>query len=297
VDGSTVTISVNVTDQVAPYVQEVRLFFRRAGVLSYSTRTLSLVSGSMYAVTLSGGDVAAPGLQYYITATDGQATTSDPSVDAGTVPHSIPVLPNVAPLITHTPIASATAGHAIGIEADVADVTNSVAEVKLLYRTTGTLLDQTAVMTLVSGDRYRATIAGSAVAAPGLTYRIRASDDLGITTQAGPYSVPVTTGPILSWTDPAGPLPACGVRARNEAVVGSIRDLRWSVSPSETPLRVSSTRLRVNTGRGNELEIPLATTRSLGGGGFSSQWISAGVYMVRLEAGGMVKIQRAVLLR
>lgn len=194
-DDSPLTFAAVVTDASPPYVQTVQLHYRATGAALYQDMTMIPGAGDRYTCTVPAGAIGAPGLDYYLTATDGQVTVSDPPVDANRRPYQIAVRPNVAPVISHTPLASAQEGQAIVVRAVVTDDTDRVESVQLRYRRVGLLLFQELPMIDLGSHEYEATIPAEAVAVPGLEYEIRAWDNLGVHSSHGVHSVAVQTGP------------------------------------------------------------------------------------------------------
>lgn len=66
--GESHKFSAKVTDNVA--VQSVTLFYRTVGAKSYKRKPMVKQGGDIYTATLSGDDMQAPGIEYYIQATD-----------------------------------------------------------------------------------------------------------------------------------------------------------------------------------------------------------------------------------
>ncbi|RXJ02245.1 hypothetical protein DS745_07605 [Anaerobacillus alkaliphilus] len=62
-------IHANVTDNVR--VENVQLFYRKIGTTTYTARNMVKTTGDRYAFTLEGTIMQAPGIEYYIEATDG----------------------------------------------------------------------------------------------------------------------------------------------------------------------------------------------------------------------------------
>ena len=67
--GLPLTLWADVTDNVT--VQEVQLYYRTVGAGSYNVVTMVNTTAGRFAATISGANVAAPGLEYYLTASDG----------------------------------------------------------------------------------------------------------------------------------------------------------------------------------------------------------------------------------
>jgi hypothetical protein len=94
-EGEPLTISAQITDVAEPVVNSARLFYRTSGSggpfksvqVTSDEMTTGAASASSAARPIPGdvefgvpaSDVAAPGLEYYITATDGESTTALPS--------------------------------------------------------------------------------------------------------------------------------------------------------------------------------------------------------------------------
>jgi len=93
-EGTEFTIEAEVIDNAAPYVEGAILFYRTTGTAVFSSVSMNRVAGSIYRGIIPGSAVVGPGQDYYITATDGVSTSSDPSVDPVTTPYQLAVLPN-----------------------------------------------------------------------------------------------------------------------------------------------------------------------------------------------------------
>lgn len=91
------------TDSVPPFVQEVDLFWRVSGTgPSYAKIVMSQVSDSLYRGIIPGAllPVGTAGAEYYLTATDGELTVSDPPVNPAASPYLIEICPNAPPELT-----------------------------------------------------------------------------------------------------------------------------------------------------------------------------------------------------
>lgn len=189
VAGNALVIAAEITDAQAPFVQSATLFYRTTGAVGYNALTLTAVGNNIYQATIPGTAVNSPGIDYYLTATDGQATTNDPAVDASLFPYQIAVLPNQPPQITHTPVTRGTPGNAIAITCNVQDNTNFLSTVELYYREIGTLLFNRQVMSNAGGNNFNGSIPGSAVTLSGVEYYIRAVDNFGVAAVHGVHQV------------------------------------------------------------------------------------------------------------
>lgn len=201
-EGTEFTIGANIKDDVAPFVQEATVFYRSTSdsTSAYQSVAMSAASDSLYQATIPVSAASPPGLDYYITATDGEATSSLPSVDPTNNPYQIAILPNEPPEIDHTPVTDLTTGSPIPVSATIVDSTNSLVSTTLYYRQVGDLNYATTEMTNVSGDVYEAEIPGTAVTEDGVQYYIEATDDFDVRSTAGtadqPIEITVSGSPI-----------------------------------------------------------------------------------------------------
>ena len=190
VEGAGPSVKVTVTDSVAPFVKTVSLYYRTTGASIYSSLPMVAVGGDIYSAAIPA--VKAPGVDYYIRATDGDVTSQLPSTDPANEPFQIAVLPNVAPSISHTPVSSAQRNADVQVAADVSDSTNRVVSVDLFWRRFGELLYNKLPMT-ASGVRYTANIPADQVTAD-MQYYIVAVDDLKLSSTSGTKDAPHFVG-------------------------------------------------------------------------------------------------------
>lgn len=185
------TIEVNIIDNHPPFVNNVMLFYKNSSSLIYQHITMTNTGGNIWSGIIPGDDTTVPGIDYYITASDGQATYSLPSVNPATNPYQIAILPNVAPVITHDIIATASPGTNIPVSAVVVDNTDNVEEVRLYYRRFGQILFQVVDMNNTGGDNYYAQIPSAYVTTDGVQYYIKATDDYGVSSSVGSFDDPI----------------------------------------------------------------------------------------------------------
>ncbi len=191
VQGAALPILVDVTDQIPPGIAAVYLYYRKVGQQNYSRLTMSNTVGDRFTVNIPAVDVITPGIQFYVTATDGQLTSTLPNLEPGTNPYNIAVLPNVAPVINHTPITNAAPNTDLAVTANVSDQTYALTEAKLFYRKTGTLVYSSISMTDNANNDYSAVIPSQFVTTDGIDYFIRAVDDLTVSATVGPFQVQI----------------------------------------------------------------------------------------------------------
>ena len=195
--GTQFTIKAEIADDVTPFVQSATLYYRKTGDPTY-TPTPMAHSSDIWTGTILSAEVKTPGVDYYISATDGQSTVTDPSMNPMTQPYQLAILPNVAPQITHTPPTNVPINTAVTITAQILDTTNALAFATLWYRKVGQLIYQNNDgMTNTGGNNYWDSIPGSYVTAAGVEYYLFAEDDLGVGSYHGtpdnPHQIAVST--------------------------------------------------------------------------------------------------------
>ncbi len=201
VAGSSLTIAAKITDPVTPFVQSATLYYRTTGTSIYVSIIMSYTGNDIYEAIIPGSAVITPGVDYYITATDGDVTSSDPTVDPNSFPYQIAVLPNQPPEINHTPVSTGIPGQDILIAAGIVDNTNFLNTVDLHYRKFGTLLFTKISMSDVGGDQHEGRIPGTIMTNDGVEYFIRAVDDFGLSAIHGVHLISDTSGCVSSFSD------------------------------------------------------------------------------------------------
>jgi len=227
--GTQFNIRAEIRDAVAPYVQSATVYYRRTGDADYTPSPMTH-SSDIWAGTIPGTAVASPGVDYYISATDGQSTVTDPSVDPRISPHQLAILPNEAPRITHTPPADVPINAPVAITAQIIDTTNALASARLHYRKTGQLIYQcNGEMTNAGGDSYRDSISSDYVTAAGVEYYIHAEDDLGVGSYHGTPDVPYVVS--VSTNQP----PDTKIETAETDALNGTAKFTWSGSDDSTP--------------------------------------------------------------
>ncbi len=188
--GAGFMIEAEIVDNAAPLVQEARVYYKRTGEAAYSSAVMAWHTGNVYRGNIPGSAAAAPGMDYYLTASDGVSTSSDPRTNPASSPHQIAILPNIAPAITHTPVMHLIVGTPIAVTASIVDHTNFLSSAKLLYRKTGQLLYQQQKMLFNSGNQYTAAIPADYATIAGVEYYLAAEDDFGVSSSHGSADQP-----------------------------------------------------------------------------------------------------------
>ena len=207
--GRTVTIEVQTYDWKEPYPVDVTLFYRKVDdTTAYKTRVMAKTNSTI--VNASGGsyelatwstqipstDVLDPGISYYVRASDGNITTTAPEfIDRDGFPWAFAVLPNLPPVVNHTPIKKADPKSTITFTAEVIDNTNSVDRVFLSFREEGGTGFTDVPMTRVPGTNDYTYTLNALNTDVILEYFIVGIDNFGVPTSSGsitsPYKIEV----------------------------------------------------------------------------------------------------------
>ena len=205
------TVTAQVTDQAEPFVQTggVRLYYRPTSTnanAAYKSLAMTSIGTNAYSAAIPAAEVSEPGIDYYISATDGVSTSTDPTVDASARPYTIAVFPNYPPVLLHTVVTEAQVNTPILVCAQAYDTTKTLVGISLHYRKKGELSYQVMPMesatagpcaTGGSADSYQATIPQEKVTLNGVEYFTDAVDNFNTRTTSGsadqPHFIRVTT--------------------------------------------------------------------------------------------------------
>ena len=96
--GLPLSLTAVVTDNVA--VKSATLYYRTIGISAYASRDMVKTTGDTYAVTIDGSSVVAPGVEYYLSATDGISVTQNgrPESPNQVVVLDKPVITSISPV-------------------------------------------------------------------------------------------------------------------------------------------------------------------------------------------------------
>ena len=183
--GTALNIEAYVTDNVEPFVNSVKLFYRTTGQTDYASINMTRSVGDTYKAFIPGNFVNAPGVDYYIQATDGSNTVTDPTVEPEKNPHQISILPNKAPEIIFTPVYQYGIDQPVEISAVITDNTNRLTGTFLYYRLQGQLIYTEVQLQNVGNDIFKAVIPANFINNQIVEYYLRAIDDFGISNYAG----------------------------------------------------------------------------------------------------------------
>jgi len=228
VEGASLTISAVITDNVFPDLMSAILYYRTKNDSSFQSISMTNSSGNSWEGEIPGTSVQYPGIEFYITATDGQASSSLPKGDPSLNPFNVAVLPNELPIITHTVPTIALSGQPVEIAANVTDTTYNLQSVKLYYRKKGEIqYAEIGISVGLTSYEFRESIPADVVTSDGVEYYIEATDDLGLSSTVGTADVPLLISPAHS--PPSAPV--LSAPFYNEAGVNpnSVK-LQWNTS-------------------------------------------------------------------
>ena len=199
--GVAIVINATVTDASSGVDRSV-LYYKKVGDASYASVVMLLAGTNTYTADIPASYVTSAGVQYYIDARDYSANVAfSPATGAYSV--TVVITDTIAPVITHTAVASSYDGVAISVSAGVTDNV-AVASVTLYYKVTGAA-SYTSVAMSAAGSTYSATIPAASVTTVGVQYYITAVDSSANSASApatGAYSVAVSQF-VVSATEPA----------------------------------------------------------------------------------------------
>jgi len=179
-----IIIKADVVDNIQPGIVSVILNYRTTGTETiYKQIEMNLVSGALYQAEIPGNDILTPGIDYYITASDGESTVSSPTREPDKNPHQIAVLPNQKPVIVHVPVDTIVVGQNLSLSLSVSDNTNQIKSVSLYIRPTGTLAFEKIKEDVNATTFSKEINFPVGLSAMGVDYYIEATDDFGVTTK------------------------------------------------------------------------------------------------------------------
>lgn len=237
-----IVIDALVTDTCVPYVQNVVLRYRIIGTPMWTAVNMTHLGFDLYTATIPATATGAPGIEYYITATDGNFINYYPVVFPTTFPVVIPIyadslLLNPPPVTTHTVVPISPLNIPDTIYASIVDSTLNVANAKLFFRnSSGAILYQSVNMVSVFGNLWRGIIPDTMMTALGTDYFIYAQDNTGLWSTHGtavdPHKInqPVNEPPVINHIPIIGTY--CGANLDITAIVTDTTDFVNVVSLS-----------------------------------------------------------------
>ena len=168
--GQDLSIAATITDDVG--VTGATLHYRRMGQTGFAAAAMQ-PSGNQYTGTVPGTEVVAPGVEYYLSATDGSLWTYHPPTNYLTSPHQVTVT-DAPPVIIHTPLTLASQNDDLTVTATVTDDGGSPTAA-IYYRRGGEAVFNMITM-IGAGDQFSGTIPAGMVTSRGLEYYLSATD-------------------------------------------------------------------------------------------------------------------------
>jgi len=175
-----------------PNIDSVTLYYRTTGSGSFTSANMTpFIPPHAYRALIPGSFSQPPGVDYFITAVDGDKVGIDPFT-APAYPYQLAILPNVAPRIVHDTIRALYIGEPIPVMAEIIDSTNNVSSASLSYRIAGQPEYQTVMMPNDSSDIYSGIIPAEYVTPLGVNYFIYARDDFNVGNSVGTPDHPLS---------------------------------------------------------------------------------------------------------
>ena len=142
------TISVKVYDPSPPYVHQVTLYYRKAGLDFYQSTAMNPVPGQpdIWEGIIPATAVDTPSVQFYLEARDSTSSATLPTLLPQQNPFEIAIYPNYLPFVYHFPPVQ-TMDTSATIYTAVYDQTNQVDSCRILWRKSGDILWQAVRMT------------------------------------------------------------------------------------------------------------------------------------------------------
>ena len=176
--GKAVAITALVSDESG--VGTVTLHFRTVGGGAYASSSMAAGGDGSYVGSIPAAAVTAPGVEYYLTATDASAAKNQTVWPASspTLPATFTVvaLDTTPPEIAHDAVPDGQLeGVAVPVEATVTDA-SGVASVSVYVRAKGTAAYVAVGMVVGAADSYAASIPSALVTPAGVEYYLQAQD-------------------------------------------------------------------------------------------------------------------------
>jgi hypothetical protein len=143
-------------------ISAARIYYKTVGDLTFNQANLVHGSGTNWSYTLPASAMVAPGVEFYLQASDNYYTTvTVPPFNPSSLPLSIPVQPNQAPTLACTPPTEWLTGRSLPLEVTVVDPAGSIQSVTLYYRVPSLYYFNSIPMTDPNNDdKYQAIIEG-----------------------------------------------------------------------------------------------------------------------------------------
>jgi len=202
---------------------------------NYQSINMTSIGNNLYSTDIPALDVIPKAIHYYITASNGMTTKTLPTSDAQDNPFIIPILPNMAPFLSHQVVTTAIESAPIAIQGRVEDVTNRVERIEFFYKEQGeNIYEQLVETPNTTQYAFNFSIPADKVTCKGVAYYINAIDDFGVTTQIGttdnpnlievpciPSNVPQEIGNVKIYADNFKSVPPYQIIASGNVCIGT----------------------------------------------------------------------------
>ena len=192
-----IRIEVKIMDmQLDNYFPESAfLYYKHYDDLIYERTSLIQGANSIWYADIPEQKVTYPCVHFYVSATDGYQSITQPSLDPELNPFVIPVGDNSPPNIEHKVVPYAFINTEVNIEAEIMDTTEFVESAFLYYRNPTDTTFKKVEMDLLNDDKYQAIIPGDDITLAGIEYYIQGTDNYKINAYKGrdisPMVIPV----------------------------------------------------------------------------------------------------------
>lgn len=285
--GQALDVELKIEDRVPPGLLSQSFMWRPAGTANWQEAQLTLFQGDFYHAVIPAQDVSGVGIEYYITASDGQTTTTLPSTLPDQNPFCIAILP-ANPVNFGTPTAVYNPGGPFSVS--VSATADLSLQLSLFYRPMGSLVYETLPMA-GSGGTFNALI-NEDLGSLGVQYFLVAVQTNQLRTYLGSSDVPlfVAAGTVAQtaipsenlitslgvWPNPISSAPRSGyvsIGFKLEAQSGlkaQVFNLKGQLIKNLTDKSLSPGQHTLNWDLQDE----------------SGKRVSSGIYLYRLQAGG-----------
>ncbi|MBD3183861.1 hypothetical protein GF312_16370 [Candidatus Poribacteria bacterium] len=131
-------IGVTVLVKSTRLIIDINLFYRIKGQIEYKKLPMIRLQEDFFSAEIPASDVTVAGVEYYVRATDGLWTVTNPVLDAPALPHSVKVSDTLDPIIEHKSLKRTPVSESPQISAIATDAVG-VKFVNLFYRLPGGL--------------------------------------------------------------------------------------------------------------------------------------------------------------
>ena len=175
-EGSDIPISVNVTDAAEPFISDVTLYYRATGETDYQSAAMTKSGGNVYSATVPASYVTSPGVDFYVTATDGERRGTSPASSPVEKPWQISVV-NHPPVIGDCVPATYDVESSVLFTTEITDPDDDMVTGTLFFRKYGDTADFNSTPLTASGSTFSAEIPADYATGSGIEIKVEAKDE------------------------------------------------------------------------------------------------------------------------